>query len=144
MSAEALAPPRQHNEPEWRPASRPELAVLAIYFAAVVALTDIVNIRLGVELLTLVTVLAAVTISRRVVLFLRDWWFLLVGLIFWNLSGAIAGQSPAAPHLDFMLQTDRLLFAGRDPVVVVQNALAHPGHVLPLDVITGVIYNLHL
>jgi hypothetical protein len=119
---------------------------LIAYFAAVVIGTDVANVRLGVELLTLSVVFPAVVISRAARQFFRDWWFFLAGLVMWNLSGPIAAQSPLRghPHLDFMLNFDRVLFLGRDPVVVVQNAFAHRGHVGPLDVATSIAYNLHL
>jgi len=107
-------------------------------------LVDVVNVRPGVEVMTLVVGVAALAITRRTGLFLHDWWFLLAGLVLWNLSGPIAAQSPFPHHLDFMLRADRLLLFGRDPVVVVQHALARHGHVTLLDVLTVVSYNLHL
>lgn len=109
----------------------------------VVAATDILNVRLGVELLTLTVFIAAVAISRQVRLFVHDWWFVLVGMIMWNLSGPIAAQSPFPGHLSFMLQTDRFLFLGHDPVAVVQLHL-RSSSVGWLDVATGVVYNMHL
>lgn len=118
--------------------------MLAVYFGAIVGVSDLVNVRLGVELLTLVTLVAALAISRLPGLFLRDWWFFLVGLILWNLSGPIAARSPFPVHLDFMLQFDRWLFLGHDPVAELQHHLASRGHVRALDVITSVGYNLHL
>jgi hypothetical protein len=132
--------------PDAERASRRELWILGVYFAAVVLGTDIFNVRLGVELLTLVVLLPAFLISRAGVRFLRDWWFLLVGLIMWNLSGPIAAQSPFrnSPHLEILLNFDHTLFLGRNPVVVVQNALGHPGRVGPLDVLSAIAYNMHL
>jgi hypothetical protein len=126
--------------------SRREFWQLSVYFFALVLLTDIFNLRLGVEVLTLAVILPAFLISRAGFRFLRDWWFFLLGLVLWNLSGPIAAQSPfrTHPHLDFMLDLDRTLFFGRDPVVVVQRALAHFGHVGPLDIVTATVYNLHL
>lgn len=76
--------------------------------------------------------------------FLRDWWFYLLGLLMWNLSGPIAAQSPFPVHLDFMLQLDNLLFLGHDPVSLVQRSLATQGVIGPLDVATAFVYNLHL
>ncbi len=109
-----------------------------------VLITDLLNVRLGVELVTLVVALAAVAISRAGGLFLRDWWFFLLGLVMWNVSGPIAADSPFRPHLDFLLQLDRVLFLGHDPVVLVQHSLATPGHVGPLDLLTAAAYNLHV
>jgi membrane-associated phospholipid phosphatase len=125
-------------------ASRSEFLVLAVYFGGMVGLTDLVNVRLGVELLTLMTAVAALAISRLPGLFIRDWWFFLVGLILWNLSGPIAAKSPFPVHLNFMLQTDHRIFLGHDPVTIVQHHLASRGQVRPLDVITSLAYNLHL
>ena len=115
-----------------------------MYFLGVVAVSDAVNVRLGVELLTVVVVVAACTISRLPGLFLRDWWFFLLGLLLWNLSGPIAARSPFPVHLDFMLDMDHRLFFGHDAVSLLQHHLASRGHVRPLDVITSLAYNLHL
>ncbi|GAC1444943.1 MAG: hypothetical protein NVSMB52_04830 [Chloroflexota bacterium] len=128
----------------WRRAERKELVCLGLYFGSVVAITDILNVRLGVELLTLVVLAAATFVSKLPVQFLRDWWFLLLGLVLWNLSGPI-GHTPHFPlHLDFMMRLDRVLFFGRDPVVIVQRQFAVSGHVNVLDVITAIAYNIHL
>jgi hypothetical protein len=126
--------------------SRAEIAILVVYFALVVIGTDVANVRLGVELLTLVVLFPALVISRQARQFIHDWWFFVAGLVMWNLSGPIAAQSPLKdhPHLDFMLNLDRILFLGRDPVVVVQNAVAHRGVVGPIDVLTSIAYNMHL
>lgn len=118
--------------------------LLILYFAALIIGADVFNVRLGVELLTLVVFLAALLITRAAAQFLRDWWFFLVGLVMWNLSGPIAAQSTFPLHLDFMLHLDQVLFLGRDPVVVVQHSLAHPGHIGPLDILSAVVYNAHL
>jgi len=152
--ARPVAPPiaRSHTLPHggapedstWQPASRREMWTLVIYFVAVMALVDLVNVRPGVELMTLVVAAAALTITRQLAAFLRDWWFLLAGLIMWNLSGPIAAQSSFPHHLDLMLQLDRVMLFGRDPVVVVQHGLAQPGRVTVLDVLAVVSYNMHL
>lgn len=135
--------PQPH--PEALPAaSRRELVVLALYFFTLVAVTDALNVRLGVELMTAAVAIAAVAITRQAAAFWRDWWYFLLGLILWNLSGPIAAGSPFPHHLNFMLNLDRLLFGGRDLVVVVQHALAHHGQIGPLDVVTAASYNLHL
>ncbi len=126
------------------PASRKELCVLGIYFAVVVLAADMLNVRLGVELLTVVVVLAATFISRSFVAFCRDWWVCLLGLLLWNLSGPVAAQSPFPQHLDFMLRLDRLLFLGHQPVSWIQHHLATMGKVGPLDVLAAVLYNMHL
>jgi membrane-associated phospholipid phosphatase len=118
--------------------------LLGAYFGSIIVLTDVINVRLGVELLTLVTAVAALIISRLPGLFIRDWWFFLLGLILWNLSGPIAAKSPFPVHLNFMVQTDRWLAFGHDPVAIVQHHLAVRGEVRPLDVITSLAYNLHL
>lgn len=118
--------------------------MLAIYFGALVVLTDVINVRLGVELLTLATAVAALSISRLPGLFIRDWWFFLVGLVLWNLSGPIAAKSPFPVHLNFMLQMDHRLFFGHDAVAFAQHHLASRGQVRLLDVITSLAYNLHL
>jgi hypothetical protein len=125
------------------PASRREITLLAVYFAAVIALTDIANVRLGVELLPLVVLLPAIVISRAPTAFLRDWWFFLAGLFLWNLSGPVAAKSTFPLHLTMMLQTDRAIFFGHDPVVAVQQ-LATGQHVNLLDWIASAGYNLHL
>jgi len=144
LLAGRTAGPAGPSASTWKRASRRELVVLALYFAGLITLTDIINVRPGVEVMTLAVALAAICISRQPRPFLHDWWFLLAGLIMWNLSGAIAAHSPVQPHLDFMLKADRALLLGRDPVVVVQKALAHAGQVGPLDVLTAIVYNLHL
>ncbi|HEX6507259.1 MAG TPA: phosphatase PAP2 family protein, partial [Chloroflexota bacterium] len=125
-------------------ASRHELIILALYFGCAVALADALNVRLGVELLTVLVSVAALAISRRPRQFARDWWFFLAGLVLWNLSGPIAARSPFAPHLQPMLQLDDWIGFGHDPVAAVQHHLARSGHVGVLDVVTAVAYNLHL
>lgn len=125
-------------------ASSGEIVLLVAYFAAVVGLTDVLNVRLGVELLTLTVLIAAALITRQFVRFLHDWWFYLAGLVLWNLSGPIAAASPFPGHLSFMLSADRLLFGGHVPAVVLQHALATPGRVNGWDIATSLAYNLHL
>ena len=144
MIAEVHTPPDAPSSRTWRRASRRELTALALYFAGIIALSDATNVRLGVELLTVIVVVAAFSISRLGTSFLRDWWFFLLGLILWNMSGPVAAGSPFPAHLDVLLQLDRALFFGHDPVVVVQHHLARQGHVGPLDVLTAIAYNLHL
>lgn len=126
-------------------AGRVELAALTMYFLTVVVASDLFNIRLGTEVMSGVVLVAAIVITRRPLAFLHDWWFFLVGLVFWNpFSNPIAAASPFPRQLDFMMNTDRLLFFGRDASVVVQHALAPPSGLSPLDWITGVAYNMHL
>jgi len=132
------------NPEQWQRASGRELAVLLTYFALLVAVTDVLNVRLGVELMSLAVLAAAAAITRDLRGFARDWWFLLLGLLLWNLSGPVAAQSIFPLHLDFMLQTDRALFFGHDPVVVVQHALADPAHMHVLDWLAFASYNLHV
>lgn len=128
----------------WRRASHAELWVLAGYFLVLVALTDFFNVRLGVELLSLSVFVAALVVSRMPGLFLRDWWFLLVGIVMWNLSGAIAAGSPFPWHLEFMLNLDRIIGLGHQPVQVVQLHLSPAGQVTWLDWLTAGVYNMHL
>ncbi len=130
--------------PEWTSADRRELITLALYWTAIVLLSDVLNVRLGVELMTVFTALAAALISRRGRLFARDWWFLLAGLILWNLSGPIARDSPLPVHLDFMLNAERLLFFGNVPSAVLQRHLAPTLAVGPLDWLTAIAYNAHI
>jgi hypothetical protein len=124
-------------------AERREIGALLVYFFLVVALSDIFNVRLGVELLTAAVLIPAVAITRMPLQFIRDWWFLLAGLVMWNLSGPIAAGSPFPAHLDVMLNLDRALFFGHDPVRLVQLHLRTAG-VGWLDVSTSVAYNMHL
>lgn len=133
---------RETRALEERASSR-ELLILGVYFGLLVALTDIFNVRLGIELLTLAVLVAAVAITRQTRLFIHDWWFVLVGMVMWNLSGPIAAQSTFPLHLDFMLNTDRALFFGHDPVALIQLHLKS-AHVTWLDVVTGIVYNMHL
>lgn len=128
----------------WQHDSRTELWVLVAYFASVIAVTDALNIRPGVEMMTLVVVIPAVAITRDFLGFVRDWWFLLLGLVMWNLSGPIAAQSPFPSHLDFMLNMDRALALGHQPVVEVQRLLAPKTGLDALDWVTSGIYNLHV
>jgi membrane-associated phospholipid phosphatase len=104
----------------------------------------VLNVRLGVELLTLMVAFAALALSRQFSQFLHDWWFLLLGLLLWNLSGPLAAHSPYPARLDFLLGLDRALFLGHDPVVLVQHRFMRSGHVQPLDWLAAASYNLHL
>jgi hypothetical protein len=126
------------------PAGTTEFVWLGIFFVATVIGTDVLNVRLGIELLTLMIVLAALAISRQFARFCRDWWFFLVGLTLWNLSGPLAALSPEPAHLDFMLNLDRSLFFGHDPVEVVQHHFMVPGRAHTLDWLAAATYNLHL
>src|SRR5947209_1264992 len=110
------APDINWHDDERAAAPRREILVLVAYFAALVLVTDALNVRLGVEAMTLAVAVAAFGITREPLLFLRDWWFLLVGLIMWNLSGPIAAFSPFPWHLDFMLHADRWLNGGHNAV----------------------------
>jgi membrane-associated phospholipid phosphatase len=125
-------------------ASKREITFLVAYFSGLVALTDVLNVRLGVELLTLAVLVAAAAITRQFVRFLRDWWFYLAGLLLWNLSGPVAAASPFPAHLGFMLSVDRFLFGGHVPAVVLQHNLAARGSVNGWDIATSLAYNLHL
>lgn len=140
----AVTPVPGGHRVRWTRAKGPELALLGAYFGIVIAAGDIVNVRLGVEAMTGVVVFAAIVISRAPMAFLRDWWFLIVGLVLWNISSIIAAQSPFPLQLDFMLQGDRILFFGRDPTVVVQHALAPRTGLNALDWLTAIVYNMHL
>ncbi|GAC1405592.1 MAG: hypothetical protein NVSMB52_19370 [Chloroflexota bacterium] len=120
-----------------------ELHVLTAYFAAWIVVTDVLNVRLGVELMSCSVVVAAV-ISRQLRLFVRDWWLLIAGMLMWNVSGPIARLSPVPPHLDFMLTMDRWLFFGHQPAALVQQALSYPGHLTVLDWSTAAVYSLHV
>lgn len=128
----------------WKPATRREILLLAIYFASVVIVCDLLNIRLGAEYLTLMVVVAAVAISHAGRQFVRDWWVYLVGLLMWRFSGPIAGQSPFPVHLEILIKADRLLTAGHDPVLLIHDAFADPTHLRPLDWFTAIAYNFHL
>jgi hypothetical protein len=128
----------------WRRATKRELAILAVYFAVVVLGTDALNVRLGVELLVLTVLVPAIVVTRAPLLFLKDWWFFLIGLVMWNLSGPIAAESPFPWHLQFMYNIDHALFLGHNPVAIVQQHLQTPGVVSPLDYVCSIAYNMHL
>jgi len=128
----------------WRRATQWELRILAAYFLAIVLVADVLNIRPGVEVMTVGVLGAATGISRAGTRFLRDWWFLLTGLFLWTLSGPIAAASPFAAHLDLMLNIDRFIGLGHQPVYVIQHRFANPGHVTFLDILAASSYNMHL
>jgi membrane-associated phospholipid phosphatase len=128
----------------WAPARHREMLLLATFFAGVVLITDLLNVRLGVELLTLSVAVAGVAISRMPIQFLRDWWFYVAGLVMWNLSGPIAADSPFPVHLQFLLHADRALFLGHDPVILVRDAFHAGSKVGPLEFFAAGVYNLHL
>jgi membrane-associated phospholipid phosphatase len=128
----------------WRPASRAEMLTLIVSFALLVLATDILNIRLGVEWMTLAVLIAATFITRLPAQMLRDWWFLLIGLLLWNLSGPLAGAFTIPPHLDFMMNIDRVLGFGHLPPVELQHYLAAGANKNALDYLTAVTYNLHV
>ena len=140
-----IAAPRPVAErATWKRATRTELVVLGVYFLAVMILVDVVNVRPGIEIMTAVVAIAAIVISRMGIAFLRDWWYFIVGLVMWNLSGPIARLSPFPWNLNFMLQLDRIIGLGQQPVAVVQHALHNPAHLSLIDVFTVVVYNMHL
>src|SRR2546421_307485 len=62
----------------------------------------------------------------------------------WRVSSSIAGHSPFPVHLDILINADRFLTLGHDPVLLIHDALADPTRLTPLDWITAVAYNLHL
>jgi membrane-associated phospholipid phosphatase len=119
------------------------MLLLAAYFLGVVTVSDLLNFRLGVELLTLTVLVAAALITRNLGLFLRDWWFFLVALLMWNISGALAAGSPFPLHLDFMYYLDARLFLGHQPAEALQARL-FAGHLTWLDVAASMVYNLHV
>ena len=127
----------------WQRASRREIVALCLYFAIAIAAADALNVRTGVEFMTLALLLAA-AVSRRLVPFLRDWWFFLVGLLVWGLGGPIVLNSPFPQHLDFMLNVDTFLLFGHNPVSSLQHALLNPNTVGPVDILTIVVYKMHL
>lgn len=137
-------PPARENAPDWAPASRGELTLVILYFVFVIAVTDIMNVRPSVYVMELALVVPVLCITRRPLQFLRDWWFLLVGLILWDLSGPLAALSPLPPHWNLMIRTDEFLGFGHDPVEEVQRYLASGTHVNALDVVTSITYNLHV
>ena len=129
---------------DWVPARRAELVALGIFFTLVILVSDLINVRPGIEFCIVMVSIAGVAISRLGMQFLRDWWFFLVGMVMWNLSGPVAAQSPFPWHLDFMYNTDRSMFLGHSPVAMLHDAM-HPGGSLgPLDYLTAAGYNLHL
>jgi hypothetical protein len=151
MSATALSPRRITGRglspaasADWEPASRGELSAVIAYFVGLVALTDIFNVRLGMEYMTLAILVPPLFITRRPRQFLRDWWSLLVVLFLWSVSGPIAALSPFPSHLQFMMRIDELLGFGHDPVIEIQRHLAAGTHVNALDVLTSITYNLHV
>lgn len=127
----------------WQRASRREIVALAVYFAAVILAANLLNVRTGVEFMILVVLVAAL-VSGRAIPFLRDWWFFLLGLFLWGLGGPIVLRSPFPPHLDFMLNLDRFLFFGHDPVSLLQHALLDPARVSPIDVLAIGVYRMHI
>lgn len=120
------------------------MVALVAYFILLTALGDVLNVRLGIELLTAAVLVAALAITRRPRLFLRDWWFFLIGLLLWNLSGPVAAGSPFPVHIRLMPRLDRAMFLGHQPAVVVQHALVPHVGISPLMVAAAVAYNLHL
>ncbi|MGH2449239.1 MAG: phosphatase PAP2 family protein [Chloroflexota bacterium] len=129
---------------EWRRADGREFILLGAYFLALVLLADALNVRLGVELMTVAVLVAAAAITRAPRQFVRDWWFFLIGLVLWNLSGPIAAYSPFPWHLDFMLNLDHIIGLGHQPAVLVQHAFATPGRLGPIDWASAFFYNLHV
>lgn len=146
VTPETMRPgvPDPRADTPWQPASRRELIALLLFFVLLIALSDAANVRLGVEAMTVAVLLAATLITHAPGGFLRDWWFYLLGLLLWNLSGPIAAQSTFPLHLDFMLRADRLLFFGHDPVVILQHALANPRRADFLGWLAVISYNVHL
>jgi membrane-associated phospholipid phosphatase len=141
---EAPSPAETPQSARWHPATRGEMSILIVSFALLVLATDILNIRLGVEWMTLAVLLAATLITRLPAQFLRDWWFLLLGLLLWNLSGPLAGMTRFPPHLDFMMNLDRILGFGHLPPIVLQSHLAAGANKNALDYLTSITYNLHV
>lgn len=128
----------------WQRASTGELWLLAGYFFALVALTDLFNVRLGVEFLIPAVIVAAIAITRMPVLFFRDWWFVLAGMVLWAFSGAVAAHSPFPWQLEVLLHTDWLIGLGHQPVQEMQSHFWSPGHVGWLDWLAAGIYNVHV
>lgn len=132
------------SAPAWRRADRTELWILGAFFLALLVITDVLNVRPGVEIMSLAAFAAALVITRAPLQFLRDWWFVVAGMVMWNLSGAVAAQSPFPWHLDFMLNLDRALGFGHQPVQEVQFHLTSPYKLSWLDWATAIVYNAHL
>jgi membrane-associated phospholipid phosphatase len=136
--------PLAANTTDWVPARRGELVALGIFFTLVILVSDLINVRPGIEFCIIMVSIAGVAISRLGMQFLRDWWFFLIGMLMWNLSGPVAAQSPFPWHLDFMYNTDRSIFLGHSPVAMVHDAMHLGSSLGPLDYLTAAGYNLHL
>lgn len=132
------------RKPAWEPATRTEMTLVILYFIFVIAITDVLNVRPSVYVMTVAMLVPVLFITRRPRQFARDWWFVLVALILWDLSGPLAALSPLPPHWNLMIGVDKFLGFGHDPVEVVQRHLASGTRVNALDVLTSITYNLHV
>jgi membrane-associated phospholipid phosphatase len=142
--------PLAHEDPlegdatGWVPAGRAELVALGIFFVLVIVISDVINVRPGIEFCIIMVSIAGTSISRLRTQFFKDWWFFLVGMVMWNLSGPVAAQSPFPWHLDFMYNTDRSIFLGHNPVSMLHDVMHLRRSLGPLDYLTAAGYNLHL
>jgi PAP2 superfamily protein len=132
------------DERGWQRASHREILILALYFSAIIVICDLLNIRLGAEYLTLTVSFAGVVISRAGRQFFRDWWLYLLGLFMWRLSSSVAAASPFPVRLNELIEVDRVLGLGHEPVVLVHQAFINSTRLEPFDWIAGIAYNLHL
>ncbi|GAC1626970.1 MAG: phosphatase PAP2 family protein [Chloroflexota bacterium] len=116
--------------------------LLALYVAVVAVAFLYFNVRLTVEWVALILLVAAI-VSGRGFLFIRDWGVFVVVLLAWQIASALAARSPFSWHLVELIKVDKVLFFGTVPSQWLQEHLYHPGVIEPWDVLATCMYMLH-
>lgn len=72
---------------------------------------------------------------------LRSWWFVYVwGIFAYTLLRALADETAIPIRTDYVIDLDRLLFAGHDPVEVMQRRLFDPDRVNAVDFLAVAVH----
>jgi hypothetical protein len=117
-------------------------AVLGLYLIVVAAGFLYFNLRLTVEWVAIILLLAAI-LAGRGRLFVRDWGVFIAVLLAWQLASPLATRFNFPWHIQELINGDKLMFGGVVPTVWLQQHLYHPGQLEPWDVLAATMYMLH-
>lgn len=116
--------------------------ILAAYILGVAGAFLYFNMRLTVEWLAVILLVAAI-LTGRAMLFIRDWGVFIAVLLAWQVVSAFATNFAFPWHLHAMINADKFMFFGIVPTVWLQAHLYHPGVLEPWDVLASTMYLLH-
>jgi membrane-associated phospholipid phosphatase len=127
----------------WRARYRQVMPViLALYVLCVVIGFLYLNMRLTVEWVAAILLVAAL-LTGRMTLFIKDWGVFIAVLLAWQVTSPLATRFSFPWHLQVLIDADRFLFFGHVPSLWLQQHLYHKGTLEPWDVLAAAMYMLH-